>query len=216
VKQLWRGDVGPLMHRMERQIDRAEDHLQHEGGMSRSRARDLAVIAGIALTMLGVKALKVLPSIPFAPGHKLVILTPFYVLASRLTRTRYGSTAAGLTMGSVAFLLGDGRYGIFEIVKHVTPGILCDLFVPILCRKGRRPGALAWSAFGGFLAVGRFATVFCVTLLVQPPAVAYAILIPGLTAYVIAGVLSGYVTYHLVGAAQQYADTHADHEEDAA
>jgi hypothetical protein len=200
-----RGDVGPLVHRLERQIDRADRYLEDQGyaPASASRARDLAVICGISLTMLGVKAVKILPSIPFAPGHKLVILTPFYILASMLTRTRFGATLAGLTMGTVAFLLGDGKYGVFEIIKHVTPGILCDLSVPLLIGGGRRPGAFVWSAFGGFLAVGRFATVFCVTLLVQPPAVAYAILIPGLTAYVVAGVLSGYVTHHVVAATRK-------------
>ena len=31
--------------------------------------------------MLGIKALKLLPGIPFAPGHKLVLLTPLYVVA---------------------------------------------------------------------------------------------------------------------------------------
>lgn len=202
-----RGDVAPLMNRLERQIDRAEQH---------SSSRDVAVIAGIALTMLGVKALKLLPSIPFAPGHKQVILIPFYVLATMLTRTRFGATLAGLTMGTVAFLLGDGKYGVFEILKHVTPGILCDLFVPLLVGRGRRPGGAIWAAFGGFLAVGRFATVFCITLLVQPPAVAYAILIPGLTAYVVAGVLSGYVTFHLVAAAGRLRDAHARDKEEAA
>ena len=45
-------------------------------------SRDAGVIVGLSLTMLGIKALKVLPSIPFAPGHKLVLLTPLYVVAS--------------------------------------------------------------------------------------------------------------------------------------
>ena len=66
-------------------------------------------------------------------------------------------------MGTVAFLLGDGRYGIFEILKHVTPGLICDLLVPLVV--ARRPHArarIAWSLVGGVIAVGRFATIFAI------------------------------------------------------
>jgi hypothetical protein len=103
-------------------------------------------------------------------------------------------------MGTAAFLLGDGRYGIFEILKHVTPGLLCDLIVPIVLRGGRRPGAVGWSLIGGLIAVGRFATIFAITLSVQAPAVAWAMLIPGMTVHVTFGILSGYVTFHMVRA----------------
>ena len=64
-------------------------------------------------------------------------------------------------MGTVAFLLGDGRYGIFEIVKHVAPGLICDLTVPLLTRGGREPGRIAWTLEGALIGAGRFATIFC-------------------------------------------------------
>src|SRR5262249_27451440 len=161
-------DVGPIVHRLDRHIGRAENYLERETDVPRSRSHDIAVIAGVALTMLGIKALKVLPNIPFAPGHKLVILTPLYVVATLRTRTRAGATLTGLVMGTVAFLLGDGRYGIFEILKHIAPGILCDLMVPLLVRPGHKtPGAFAWSLVGGLMGLGRFATIFTVTLAVQ-------------------------------------------------
>jgi hypothetical protein len=150
--------------------------------------------------MLGIKALKILPSVPFAPGHKLIVLTPFYILAPLLAKRRFPATLVGLTMGTVAFLLGDGRYGIFEIAKHVTPGILCDLFVPVLVRGGRRPGPIVWSLFGALLAAGRLTTIFVIVLTVQAPRVAYAFLAPGLCFHVTFGALSGYVTYHIVRA----------------
>ena len=40
-------------------------------------------------------------------------------------------------MGTIAFLMGDGRYGVFEILKHVAPGVIVDLFLPVLRRGGR-------------------------------------------------------------------------------
>ncbi len=193
LKRIARGDVNPIVDRIERHIARAEEYL----GASH---RDAAVIVGISLTMLGIKALKVLPNIPFAPGHKLVLLTPLYVVASLKTRTRLGATLTGLVMGSVAFLLGDGRYGIFEILKHVVPGVLCDLLVPLAVAGGRRPGAFVWSLLGGVMGVGRFATIFVVTLTVQAPAVAWAFLVPGLVIHTTFGVLSGLVSSPLIRA----------------
>lgn len=193
VRRLSRGDVGFMLQRLDRQIGRAEDAVEP----GTRGARDIAVIAGVSLTMLGVKALKVLPSIPFAPGHKLVLLTPLYVVASRHTRRRTGATLTGLTMGTTAFLMGDGKYGIFEILKHVAPGVICDLVVPLVGHT-RRPWV--WAAVGGVIALGRFATIFLITLAVQAPAIAYAILLPGLTVHVVFGAASGWVTAHLVEA----------------
>ncbi|MFO0676617.1 MAG: energy-coupling factor transporter transmembrane component T [Polyangiaceae bacterium] len=209
VKRLGRGDVGPVVKRIERQIARAERQAEshvddgaagafRDGAKARAVARDVGVIAGISLTMLGIKALKVLPSVPFAPGHKLVVLTPLYVAARLLTNNRMGATLTGLTMGTVAFLLGDGKYGVFEIVKHVTPGIVCDLLVPVLTANGREPGGAVWSAVGALIGACRFATIFVVTFLVQAPKVAYAFLVPGITVHTVFGALSGWVSYHLV------------------
>ncbi|MDF1702277.1 MAG: hypothetical protein P1V36_14080, partial [Planctomycetota bacterium] len=82
------------------QIAKAEAHAVGQlGEAGRTLARDVGVIAGVSLTMLGIKMLKLLPSIPFAPGHKGVLLLPLYVVASRLTTTRLGGTLTGLTMG---------------------------------------------------------------------------------------------------------------------
>ncbi len=183
-------------------MNRAEDHAFEHGVGERAGAlvRDVGVIAGVSLTMLGIKALKVLPSIPFAPGHKLIILTPLYIVASLLTRSRFGATLTGLVMGTVAFLLGDGRYGIFEILKHVTPGLICDLTVPFLVRGGREPGPIVWTLEGALIGAGRFATIFAITLAIQPPGIAWAILLPGATVHTTFGALSGYVSYHLVKA----------------
>jgi hypothetical protein len=197
---LGRGDVAPILRRIERQIERSEEHLAgHDlGPKGKVIAGDVAIIAGMSLTMLGIKALKILPSIPFAPGHKLVILTPLYIVAAVKTKTRFGATLTGLVMGTVAFLLGDGRYGIFEIAKHVAPGLVCDLLVPILTRGGRLPGVATWSIVGGLMGAGRFATIFLVTLSVQPPQVAWAMLLPGFMVHTLFGVLSGAVSRQIL------------------
>jgi len=199
---------------LEGNIDQAqlqvEEALEHEPTQgSKERARDIAVIAGVSVAMLGVKALKILPSIPFAPGHKFVILTPLYLLASRKTRMRFGATMTGLTMGTVAFLMGDGRYGIFEILKHVVPGLVADLCLPFLLRNRAPdvpPPAWVCALLGGLMGAGRFATVFCVTLAVQPPRVAFAMLIPGFVVHTGFGLLAGLVSKPVLGGAAPEAD----------
>ncbi|MGH7858690.1 MAG: hypothetical protein ACREQY_15300, partial [Candidatus Binatia bacterium] len=205
--------VGVLVGRLERQIARAEEHARLQAGEgSGGLARDVAVIAGVTLTMLGIKMLKILPAIPFAPGHKLVVLTPLYIVAGLATRTRFGATATGATMGTVAFLMGDGRYGIFEILKHVTPGVICDLVLPVATARGRLPGPVFWSLFGGLVAAGRFATIFAIVLLAQAPAIAYAILLPGLAVHVTFGIASGWVSHHLVRAIDRLGSVDAEGE----
>jgi hypothetical protein len=217
-KRVLRGDVEPIVRRLDRQIGRAGQHLDEHDALptaNRRTVQDVGTVAGVALTMLGIKALKILPAIPFAPGHKLVLLTPLYIVARLRTHGRAGATLTGLTMGTVAFLMGDGRYGIFEILKHVVPGVICDLVVPPLTRGGRQPGTLAWSLVGGLIAAGRFATIFLVTLAVQPPAVAFAFLVPGLAVHVTFGILSGYVSYHIVRALPPREADADDHQEAA-
>ncbi|MBK8936822.1 MAG: hypothetical protein IPM79_04015 [Polyangiaceae bacterium] len=193
--------MGVLTRRVERQIERAKEHTARQvDPADRALAYDVAVITGVGLAMLSVKALRILPAIPFAPGHKLVLLTPLYVVASLLTRGRFGATWTGTTMGVVAFLTGDGRYGVFEVLKHVVPGLLCDLLVPVLTRGGRRPGRLMWAITSGFIALGRYAAIFAVTLSAQPPAMAFAFLLPGLAIHAGFGVLAGFVVPPVIAA----------------
>jgi hypothetical protein len=207
LRRLARGDVGLIVERLDRQVARAEQHIASIEGEKKTSgvvARDIAVVAGMALTMLGIKALKLLPGIPFAPGHKGVVLIPLYIVAGLMTRSRAGATLTGFTMGVVAFLMGDGRYGIFEIAKHVAPGVLVDLLLPLM--RGRDPaaqkkrGVLAWSVFGLVVALGRFATVTLIAFAVQPPSLVYALLLPGFIVHAVFGALSGMVTAPLVRA----------------
>ena len=201
LKRLARGDVGAIVDMLRTQQMRVQQHLDEvdpEG--SEAFKKDVAVIAAIALTMLGIKMLKLLPGLPFAPGHKGVILIPLYFVAGFTTRSRAGSTLTGLTFGAVAFLLGDGRYGVFEIAKHVAPGVLVDLFGPLLRVGGKTRGILWWAGLGLVVALGRFATITAIALVVQAPALVYAFLLPGLAIHATFGVLSGLVSAPLMRA----------------
>ena len=136
------------------------------GPKARQNANDVVVLAGVSLAMLGVKALAtgLLPNIPFAPGYKLALLTPLYVVAALKTKQRFGATLAGLVMGIAALLLGDGRYGLGELAKHVAPGLVCDLLAPRSPQTGGLPNVLRWSWIGVAMGVARFLTIFLAAL----------------------------------------------------
>src|SRR5207237_590506 len=118
VRGLASGDIRPLVRELDSTLHAATLEVAKQDALPASISpRDIAVIAGMAAAMIALKVLKVLPGIPFAPGHKTVLLIPLYILAGALTETRWGATLTGATMGTIAFLMGDGRYGVFEILK---------------------------------------------------------------------------------------------------
>src|SRR5207237_7208894 len=92
------------------------------------------IVTDISLFMTSVNVLKMCPGLSFAPGHKALLLFPLYVLASRLTRSRWGGTAAGSIMGVIGFLQGDGRFGVLDILRHLAPGLVIDLAGPLVRR----------------------------------------------------------------------------------
>ena len=107
-----------------------------------------------------------------------------------------------LTPNNIAAL--PNADGVFEIAKHIAPGVLVDLLLPLM--RGRDPavqrkrGVLAWSLFGLVVALGRFATVTLIAFAVQPPSLVYALLLPGFIVHAVFGTLSGMVTTPLVRA----------------
>jgi hypothetical protein len=199
VRGLAHGDIAPLVRELDRTLHAASVEVARQDTPRTSlSARDVAVVGGMATAMLAFKVLKVLPGIPFAPGHKTVLLIPLYILSGALTETRWGATLTGATMGTIAFLMGDGRYGVFEILKHVAPGVLVDLCLPILRRPGREPGVAAWCVFGLVVALGRFAAVVAVTLLVAAPGQMWVLLAVPAVVHLAFGVLSGFVSFHVM------------------
>jgi uncharacterized membrane protein YgcG len=187
LRELREAPLGFFERRTQANIERASERTAAEAD-----GADAVVVAGTALTMLGIKALKILPAIPFAPGHKLVILSPLYVLAAKGTKSPLGATWTGATMGIVACLMGDGRYGIMEVAKHVAPGLVCDV---AWWWRTRTPTSQPSNAFafalGGAMGLARVATILLVTRIASGPAAAYALLIPSFLIHVTFGLVSG-------------------------
>lgn len=195
-RALKRRDLTPMVEKINRGLDDAARHAQRLG-LSESRAHDVGVIGGIAAMMMAFKLVKILPGMPVMQGAKTVFFIPLYMLAADRTNTRFGGTIAGGIMGFIAFLNGDSRYGIFEILKHVVPGLVIDFLWPVVRRLPLRMWILV--IVGLIAAAARTSTQFAMilalgsdkaSLLVFPAAK----LIPN----GIAGLLSGLVSYPLL------------------
>jgi hypothetical protein len=72
------------------------------------------------------------------------------------------------------------------------------------------PGPIAWSVLGAVIGAARYATIFGVMLLVQPPRLAWALLLPGLALHTTFGILSGWVSWQLVRAMKTARDDEAN------
>ena len=200
LMRLLRGDVGGFVQEIRGDVARAGEQLAGKQGskIGARMAHDVATVSGIALTMATLKIFKLLPGIPFASGHKAILLFPLYILASRLTYSRWGATAAGSVMGVIGFLQGDGRFGILEILKNVAPGVVIDLAEAWVRRL---PGwALGYCLLGLAAAVARTTTEFAVVAMLGSRAEIYLFPMGKLVPNLVAGFLSGFTTLFVLRA----------------
>jgi hypothetical protein len=207
VRRLARGDLDFFLDAIRDGQDRARRRLERSLGheLDQRMIHDVSVISGIGFMMMSMKILKFLPGIAFASGHKTLLLIPLYILASRLTYSRWGGTAAGSIMGVIGLMMGDGRTGVFEVFKHVVPGVVVDLANPLVSRLPR--SKIVYCVLGFVVAAFRTSTEL---LLVFLPALTSGNLweTPELQVFPAAklipnlffGTLSGLVTYFVLPA----------------
>src|SRR5215471_14772511 len=201
--RLLRGDVGFFVSSIAGDLERARVRVTSDSARSLDArlAHDAAVVTGVSLGMMSLKMLRFLPGIPFASGHKTLLLFPLYIQASDLTSSRWGATAAGSIMGVLAYLQGDGRFGVFEILKHLAPGLVIDLLWPLVRRLPRSMWILC--VLGFLAAIARTSTEFVTMLLLGSRLEVYAFPLAKLIPNVVAGTLSGCITYFVLPAFEQ-------------
>ena len=156
---------------------------------------------------MGLKALQVLPGLPVAPGHKNLLIVPFFLLASALTHGRFGGLWTGLTTGLVSVMLGYGKYGILEVAHFAVPGLMADLLLPLTHRRGPRWLRLGeFAVVGALMGAGRFAANFLVIVLAGAPWTAFVIYLPMLGSQVAFGAISALVAVVVLDIADRRAE----------
>jgi hypothetical protein len=193
LKRLLQGDVDGFVQSIKANMVLAGRQSGEGAGpeLETRLAHDIAIVSGIALCMASFKMLKFLPGLPFASGHKALLLFPLYVLAARLTYSRWGATTAGTIMGVIGFLQGDGRFGVLEVLKHITPGLVIDLADPFVRRLP--VWALGYCLLGLIAAVARTSTELVLVFLLGARAEIYLFPAAKLVPNLLAGFLSGFV-----------------------
>jgi hypothetical protein len=88
----------------------------------------LIFISIIVSLLISFRLIRILPGIPFAPGHRLLIILPLLFFISS-THHRWTATITTLTFGLLSLFLGIlGNLGIIEIFRLLFLGMLVDLF----------------------------------------------------------------------------------------
>jgi len=200
LRRMARGDLRFFIQAVRGSLEQARYEVRRDnyGRLDERLTHDVAVVTGIALVMGSLKIVETLPGVPFAPGHKTLLLYPLYILAARMTHTRWGGTAAGAVMGVIGFLQGNGRFGVLDVLRHLAPGVVIDLLMPIAKRLPQ--SAAVYCVLGFFAAVARTATEFAVVGLLEARVEVYLFPATRLIPNLIAGTLSGFVTVYVLKA----------------
>ncbi len=160
-------------------------------GLSENAAHDARVVVSTSVLTMATRFLKVAPGLPIAPGHKGIVLIPLYLHAARSVRGRFGAFKVGAVTAVISFLTGEGRFGVFEMLKHFVAGLTADLLLPLY--RGN-PSVFTLGFVSVIVALARFTTMALVTWLAGAPPEFWALIgTIGLT-HVVFGALSGAVS----------------------
>lgn len=196
MRSILKGDLGFLTEAIDRRIAAVRKALPAE--LDRNRSHDVAVGAALAIVAMSLRFLKVMPGLPIAPGHKGVLIIPLYLLAHRWGRGRWTSTQFGALVGILSFLFGMGKFGPFEILRHVVPGLFTDLVGPLIGLRHRSHRAWVYGLFAIGVALTRLSSMLFIAWATQAPPAVYALLLPTSIAHAVFGFLSGAVTVRLL------------------
>lgn len=193
-------DIEPLRKKIKKTLNESEQRASSLG-LEPKMAKDVGIIAGIGAVMMSFKLVKVLPGVAIFSGAKAIFFFPLYFYAAANTHSRWGATIAGSVMGIIAFLNGDGRYGIFEIFKHIAPGLVIDILWPVLLKLPKK--AWVYCIAGIVAAVARTSTELIIVALLGSSAELYLFPAMKLVPNITAGFLSGFVILLILNSSKE-------------
>ncbi|HEX7623741.1 MAG TPA: hypothetical protein VF400_09240 [Anaeromyxobacteraceae bacterium] len=195
------GGMGAMRDSLFEYLDWSEKTLEaRRGSVPREALVDAAILAALTILAMLVRYIQVLPNLPFAPGYKGIVHIPLFIIAAQTVAGGFGGTKLGAVTGIIGFMTGQGGYGIFEVAKQVSPGLLADLLVLLFGGRRRSLHVAAYVVMGALVGAGRFATMVLITVLMDAPKALYALLGPVLLSQCLFGAASGAVSKFLVGA----------------
>ncbi len=120
IKSVVKGDFTPVLNLVTNRIDEAKEKFANN---------DLAIIAAFSMIVTFIRFMKIAPGFPIAPGHKNVLIIPFFILAARLTNKKFAGTSIGFISGIVHFISGFGKFGPLGIIQFALLGLVIDILM---------------------------------------------------------------------------------------
>lgn len=167
--------------------------LENYPKISKTMRKDVLVILSVVIAIMSLKFLQLMPGLPIAPGHKNLLVIPLIILASLSTHMKYGGLAAGFATGIVSFLMGFGKFGIFEVLHFALPGLISDWLKPMLKNQKNNWLILKLAIIGAILGFTRFVANILILLLVGAPKLALIVMTPMLISQIVFGALSSII-----------------------
>jgi hypothetical protein len=169
----------------------------------KSQRQNILVILSVVVAIMSLKFLQMMPGLPIAPGHKNLLVIPLLVLASIATPMKHGGLAAGFATGIVSFLMGFGKFGLFEILHFAVPGLVSDWLSPFIKESKGKFLFLKLVVLGAVLGFSRFIANISILFLAGAPKLALAFMLPMLISQMLFGTLSSLVCLVVIKKHQQ-------------
>lgn len=156
---------------------------------------ELANIASSSALIVLVRFIKIAPGLPIAPGHKNVLIVPFFIAGSYNSKTAWAGSKIGFFSGSTHFMSGFGKYGPLGILQFVLLGGVIDALLFLF----RRPSSLFVCAIIGLLAgLFRVISEILIAWILNVPIEFYLFYLPFIASHCIFGALSAPITKQLL------------------
>ena len=186
IKSVLKGNFTPITDLINSKLDEARAKFANN---------DVAIISAFSLIVTLIRFMKITPGFPIAPGHKNVLIIPFFILASRLTDKKFAGTSIGFLSGIIHFMSGFGKYGPLGIVQFALLGLVIDLFMLLFKRSN---SVVLFCLIGLVAGFTRVSAEIGLAWLLRMPVEYYLFYLPYVTSQCLFGLASGVVTKYLI------------------
>ena len=186
LKSILKGDMASVYARIEHHRNKIASQFSNS---------DLASIASSSALIVLVRFIKIAAGLPIAPGHKNVLIVPFFIVGARTSNTAWPGAKIGFYSGVIHFMSGFGKYGPLGVLQFFLLGAVIDGMLSVF----RNLNSLAVCGFIGFVAgLFRVSTEIFIAWLLDVPLEFYLFYLPFIAAHCIFGALSAPVTKQLL------------------
>lgn len=150
-----------------------------------------ATLASAALSVTLIRMVKIAPGIPWASGHKNIVLMPVFVYGITRSGKKFAGTTIGLISGILNFGMGFGKYGPVGILQFAVLGVVMDLLLMLPFNKTNLIFLTLIGIIGGFI---RASTDILLALMLDASDLIYLLYLPAIISQVAFGAASAFIS----------------------